>query len=388
MYRLLIYFSLFPFVSFFNMGTDTQPYAFLTGIGVIFLTRKHKIPKEISPLLMLSFFSVLVFLAFGNFEFTAIRSMFNYVSLGVITYASYLAFENVRFDFEKNLKLVINIWFVVGFIQKYVSSSFLLFMVAGGRTTATRGVPHLTSEPSFYAYMLMFALMFVMDFKRHRNLYILNLAIQLVFFSQSAIGFVYASFYVLLNVGKYLFNHKSRNVGKALLIIVIILGLGYLYLHLYPASRASKLITRIIQNPLAAYSIDRSVQARVNHIYFSIRHSVNSFFVPQGYGKSLEIIGSSRIMSGFGAALFELGFMGIVVIVSIFKIIFGAKEHNNRFLNSLFITSILFSAIQLASPTLALYLGYLVNLQKQSVMKESFRLSEGTLLRLTESCPT
>lgn len=361
---LLIIFSFFPFVSFINLGTDIQPYAFILSVVIIFINKSHKIPKKLLSVLVVSVFSVFVLFLDERFGFLQIRSVYNYVSLGVISYASYLAFNKINYINEKVMKILINSWFLIGLIQKFLYPGFLMFLVAGDRTSLTRGITNLTSEPSFYGYMLMFAMLFALDFREKRNFYVINLIIQLLFFSQSAIGIVYIVIYIGLMLIKYLLSLKPKNFIRVTTIILVAVVFGSIFLNLYPNSRASTLLYRLVQNPDSVYISDQSVNARFNHIYNPVVYSIKHFLLPNGYSKADRIFYYKRIMSGYGAAIFELGFMGLILIIGIFNIIYSTKTHQNHRINGIFITIIMFSAIQIANPMLPLYLGYLLNLQK------------------------
>ena len=361
---ILMFFSFFPFVSFYNIGTDIQPYAFVVAVLLIFICQPTKVPKMMIPLFFVSAFAIAIYFIYGDYGMSSFRSLYNYMSITVITLATYIGISRIgRLD-EKYIKLIINTWFIIGIIQKYIMADFLMFLVAGGRTSASRGITNLTSEPSFYGYMIIFALLFVLDFKKNRTIYILNLLIQLLIFSQSAISIVYLCIYIGLLVIKYFASFKMKKIWIGIVIVVIIsVGLR-LYFSLYPDSRATVLLNQLISNPIEVYLRDASVSARVDNIVLPINESFNSFLFPKGFASANDVFGFSRIMSGFGAPIYELGIIGVILITNIITIIYKTKNHVNNKLNSIFIFIIMFSAIQLASPTLAFYIGYLLNRQK------------------------
>src|SRR5690606_31338058 len=112
-------------------------------------------------------------------------------------------------------------------IQMYVKIDFLYFLVAGARTSVGRGVPNLTSEPSFYGFMIIFALLFVLDFNKSKNIYILNLLIQLFLFAQSSVGILYLGIFILIVIVKHLRVIKLstfiRSAGVAGLFVIVII---------------------------------------------------------------------------------------------------------------------------------------------------------------------
>ena len=61
LYILFIFFILFPYVSFYDLGTDTQPYALLMAV-VIFFRFRLFFTVELLLLLVLLLLSVIVML--------------------------------------------------------------------------------------------------------------------------------------------------------------------------------------------------------------------------------------------------------------------------------------------------------------------------------------
>lgn len=57
---------------------------------------------------------------------------------------------------ENKIKKIINIYLIVGIIQKFGYRQFAYELLGNARTTVNRGVISLTSEPSFYGYMCVF----------------------------------------------------------------------------------------------------------------------------------------------------------------------------------------------------------------------------------------
>jgi hypothetical protein len=299
-------------------------------------------------------------LLLGNTGIDEIRSLYKYISLFTISSAAFLVVKRNNGLNEKTIKIFINIWFLVSFIQTFIKSDFLFFLVSGARTSINRGVPGLTSEPSFYGFMVIFMFLFVLDFKKHRNLYIFNLLIQLILFAQSSVSMVYAFIYLLIlvviNLGKFRPDFFLYSIGFIAMILVLL----FLFVTDIQDTRIYNIITRIIQSPLKLYQTDGSVRSRVDDIIIPIQESFSSYLLPKGFASS----DFYRIMSGYGAAIYELGFISLIVIGNIFYVIYSAYYHNNRKLNAIFITIIMFSAIQLSTPILPFYLGYCLYLAK------------------------
>jgi hypothetical protein len=71
--------------------------------------------------------------------------------------------------------------------------------------------------------------------------------------------------------------------------------------------------------------------------------------------------GGNRIMSGYGAAFFELGFVAFLSVIAMTVALrrFFGTDTRRFMVFALFINAILFSAIQLSFPLLAFLIGYL-----------------------------
>lgn len=352
----LYFFSFFPFVTLYNWGTDTQPYALMVSI-LILLGNRLRMDKKMIMLANVSVFAVFLMLIYGDFGFNSLRSLFNYLSVFFVSWATYTALNKTKGLNEKIIKIFINIWLLVASVQRFIKPDFMFSIVAGARTSSTRGVPSLTSEPSFYGYMIIFSFLFVLDFKEDRWVYMINLLIQLLFFAQSSVGVVYFLIYIGIIGVSYVFGINVRR------LILVMGGIGLLSTvmwrtDVFQGTRIFAVLSRLLSDPRGLYYLDQSVRSRVNHIVNPINASLKTGFFPKGFAAAYQEFGYSRIMSGYGAAIYELGIVGIVLIMHIFRIIYSANGHVNRKYNALFVSIIMFSAIQLASPILGFYLGY------------------------------
>lgn len=347
----------FPFIQLINLGTDTQPYAAIFSILIIAFSR-FRFNKKSILIGLIAVCAIFIFLISDNKSFLELRSLLNYISVFLISTATYIGLKRKQGLSEKFLKMIINTWFLVGFIQSYIKRDFMFGIIAGARTSVSRGVPGLNSEPSFYAYMLIFTLLMVLDFKKNKLLYIINICIQLILFAQSSIGIVYLLIYIALVSFKHMSFKIINSVVKISGLLIIASYIVNILPDLFPGSRMGTIIKQFLTNPMSLYFADQSIQSRVNHIINPIIASIKNGLFPYGYSNSIRVLGYYRIMSGFGAAIFELGIIAIFLIGAIIKSIYDAKFHVNHKINSIYILILMFSAIQLASPLLAFYIGY------------------------------
>lgn len=352
-------FCFFPFISFIETGTDVQPYGFMISIILIAVFGNSKmIPKAIIPLFFVAFFAFFMFLL-GEISFGSARGLYSYLSLFSVSFATYLMLKKYNGIPERLIKIIINLWFIVGFIQTFIKPDFLLFLVANdGRTSLTRGVPNLTAEPSFYGYMLIFALLFVLDFKSKKKFYLINLIIQLFFFAQSSVGILYLIVYIVIYSIVNISSLKSKTfINIAIFAIVFYLLTSALF-QLMPNARVSFIFQSILNDPFDLIYKDASINNRFNSIVEPIALNAKHFFKPQGFSSAKNHFNTYRIGSGYSSAIWELGIIGIFLICSLTKIVMSAKYHENKIIHGIFLLVIMFSSIQLSVPIFGFYIGY------------------------------
>ena len=355
---LLCFFCFFPFITPIQTGTDMQIYGFVIALVYIVYIGRLTINRKMIMQYCLCFFSLIVLfidlILFGKF-LVALKSCYNYLSLGVVSIAvcqMYRRNQNNTLKFERMMKCFIIIWFVVGFIQAYYNKLFLATIVSNYRTSTNRGICGLASEPSFYGYMCFFFIVFAMKFSKHRFIYIGLSLIQILFFAQSSVAFIYVVILLaIVIVGQMVIDRNKKAilyfiVGVAVLYTSVILINKYI-----PGSRIGNLSRRFLLDPLSI-SRDQSVEQRFSHIYKSVIGFLDYFGFPHGFSNAFTGLG--RIMSGYGAALYELGFMGLIYIVNCF---FNIRK-GYSILYAIAISIVMFSAIQIGIPTFSFLIGY------------------------------
>lgn len=370
---LLYFFCAFPFLSIFPFPSDTQPYALLIAAIYLLMRKRVRIPRSFYlPLAMLAvvaaWFVVTLLLEPVSEWLMLFRKAYNYISVMVIPLAVYNSFQYTNELKEKWVKGFILAWLFVGVVQSYIYPNFLGSLVANFRTSATRGVPALASEPSFYGYMMVFFCVLASRFKsvKERYIYIAICVLQVVFLAESSVTIVYLLVFLFVLVIKWIFNFYEMSPTRFLSAVVLAAVAGvllYMLVKLYvrnnAASRLVQLSRKLISNIGSmktledVYKVDASVGQRVNAIYTSVKASAENFFVPHGFVYSDF---SGRIMSAYGTSLYEFGFIGIYLIVFFSVAIY--KGQNKSWPILIGITAMMFSAVQLASPMFSFLLGY------------------------------
>ena len=121
----LYFFSFFPFVTLYNWGTDTQPYALMVSI-LILLGNRLRMDKKMIMLANVSVFAVFLMLIYGDFGFNSLRSLFNYLSVFFVSWATYTALNKTKGLNEKIIKTYQHL-VVSGFCSEVHKARFYVF---------------------------------------------------------------------------------------------------------------------------------------------------------------------------------------------------------------------------------------------------------------------
>lgn len=350
---LMCLFSLFPFVTPIQMGTDTQPYALLFATLYLLITNKSFSKTEIS-FFILAIISTIV-LAFSAISseslFTMFRSYYNYVCIAILPIGIETMLERHSSVFERVAKFSIIIWLIIGLIQLLLNRYFCSAIVSNFRTSPTRGVCSLASEPSFYGYMCFFFIIISTFFKSRRKLYIGISVFQLIFLAQSTVSLIYLMVFLLI----YLIVNALKNRDIKSIFIIIVAGVTLIFvikfvLHFLGGTRIGLFVYNFVYNRDAVLG-DESVEQRLNSITVSLNSFVSGFGIPHGF--ATYITSSKRIMSGYGAFLHEMGFIGLIYIVYWYKLIAIGVDVSY----AISLSIIMFSAIQIGNPIFAILIG-------------------------------
>lgn len=351
----MYFFICFPFIEFIHLGTDLQPYALL--FSIIYVCYKNNLSNFLNYKINLIFLMFTILITILSFLYNApaniiFRSCFHYLSICIIPIAVNISLKKDEINVEALFKFFMIIWAFVGLIQMLFNKSFLSEFVSNLRTSETRGVCSLASEPSFYGYMCYFFIIISMKFKKNKNFFILLNTIQILFLAQSSVSLIYIlCLFILLILEKNISNFSLKSLLFSCGIIFLSFILFFIIVNYMNGTRIQDLLMKFMNDPKSLIS-DESVQQRIDAITVSINSFINSFGLPNGFGKT--ITNSGRIMSGYGSILHELGIIGAIIIIYIFNLI--SKSYNRAISISILIT--LFSAVQLGTPIFLFVFGY------------------------------
>lgn len=370
-YILFFIFVFFPYIAFVSLNTDMQPYALIVSLVIFFLFKKiYTLPQAYIAVVFLS--SVLVFVMSG-FGFASLRSLFNYASLFFVSYAAYHVLKTERLNFEIYLKSSIIIWFVVGLIQVFYDRTFLNFIISASRTTEDRGVTGLAPEPTFYGIVFIFFLLFLLHTNyKNKKFFIITCIMGVVLLAKSSMAFLF----LVIMLFFYLLTHLS--VKYALLSIFLAQIASFVIVNLMTGTRLSFLLARIYEDPKLLVLSDASINDRFFHVFFALKGFFENFMFPNGFLSwneyaSIQLAQYSdlviiewfslggRVMSGYGAAFFELGIFAAMIPLALFYLLFSIYRNNLKkfFFFFLFVNTLMFSSIPIGFSLFAFYLGFL-----------------------------
>ncbi|VBB43277.1 conserved membrane hypothetical protein [uncultured Paludibacter sp.] len=347
---LLYFFTLCPFLfPIGGLSTDLQPYALVFAIFYLFFFF-FNLKFNRSVLLWLGFYllySLLIGLISDSDIFTISKCFYSYFSLSVISLALYNLLLNTEGINETYVKVILILWLVVGFIQMFLNIEFGSQIVSGSRTTSERGVYSLASEPSFFGVQCFYFLFLVQTFtrKKDRILFTLIVTFMAVFLAQSFTGlmFILAFFipyYLDLSIS------KKINIKTHLLILTVVIGSGYFFYKYLIDKRIGQLFLILRNDSTVGLLDDSSASIRYNNILEPLEQSINNNLFPFGF--------TERIGSLFGSILYELGFLGIPLIILItYSFVSFFSSTISRIIAFVLIFIVFFSTVQLSNPMIA-----------------------------------
>lgn len=392
LFFLLIIFSCFPYISILQIHTDSQPNALICGVLIFFFyigKIRGKTPQTLMFLCIIAF----ILLLFSGLSFNALRSFANYLSLFFITIASYHVIRRMSGFKIEVYKAVVMIWFFVGTVQVFIAPDFLSFLLPRGDSVATtqtgRGVVCLAPEPTHYGLIciLLFLLGFInWRFDKNVRFCYLLLFTQVFVYARSSLAILIVIL-TAVTVGLYMAFTDKRNRVKTVLIMTTVsmifvsgIYIGYQELQSF---RVGVLLKNLIDDPLSIVTLDASVNERFIHIIVSIKGFLDNFMLPHGFDNfapyykeflkqywnyindyTFNQESVTRIQSGWGAALYEMGIFVILIINVIFSTIASVLKGADKILVSVILFLVFFNAFPLSTPIVSLIIGNLLYLKE------------------------
>jgi len=370
---LFLFFVFFPYLTIIPLGTDLQPYALLVAVALLTLVSSWRWPAQIWLLAGPIVASLLIGVV-QLFSFSALRGIGAYATPFFVAGATYAVLRARPRLVDNFIKYVPYIWLAVGLIQATLDQEFMKALLPNMSLDPDRGVTGLATEPSFYGIFCLFLL--VLNYLRNSRdkLVAFVLLFQILFLAKSSVA-VFSLVTLLLYFG--LVNLSIKQIA---LCAIVMVGGYYAIVTLFPDDwRIVTLTSALLQDPSLLLLTDTSVNSRFGHFLFSTVGFFQDGLMPHGYGSFTHYVKEAlavrypeyvwlgsldddlKIMSGYGSALFELGFVGLLYLVSLtvasYKYFRG--DVKSFLVLTAFVHTIMFAAVQMSLPLLGLLIGYL-----------------------------
>jgi len=388
--------AFFPYIQILPFPTDLQPNTMLIGLGLIMLLlnqpSNHKIPVKIVYLIIPILVSFLLIISYG-ITGNSIRSFGAYISVFIISLSTFLVFRQ-GYEFKlKKLYYIIFIWGAVGAIQFLVNKGFLSFLVSrfafyDSQGYGERGVSALSNEPSFYGSICFFLWLFFLLHKDFNNVakntkiaVFVALIGQTILFASSSVSLIYfvilGFVYFIIHVNKILlsvlllllFVSKTTGLDENLLgLVEVVIGKNRIY----------SILEIVIESKEQLIFLDPSINERFFNIYISVLGSIESFLIPNGFdsfaGYKQDLMNSelsslywwttekhTRIQSGYGAILYELGVFGVMIpaVFNYFLYHYFCFNKKKFWTIAISVNIVMFSTIPISFPLYSFFIGYL-----------------------------
>lgn len=387
-YYTYFFFVFFPYISIINLETDSQPWAILFSIFILFFFKLRFYELDLH-LGLVAIFSLLLIIISNN-EFNSIRSIVNYLSLFFVAHATYLILKTRRISIDKIIKCSVVVWLAAGLMQKLIDKNLFGFLLPSIRTTENRGVVGLAPEPTFYGIVLIFFALYLSHLETKNKYTYIALCIFGIFaLAQSSMAIlfiaVFAFFFLLVNF----------KIKYFLAFFAVLIAMPFVLEFAAPESRMFVLVDHLISEPETLLFIDASINDRFFHIFFSLKGLFDGYLLPHGYSEWLPYVKKElyeysdvvivewfslggRIMSGYGSAFFELGIIAMIIPFSLTWLLWRLYKDNKRkfFFYTLSVNTMLFSAIPIGFSLFSFYFGFLYFLIKNKNHKSIIKPRE------------
>lgn len=326
---IALFFIFFPWLSFGLNNLDTQPWVIITNTLYIFIYSKRKIKKFLLfgyVLLIIIFIISLV-----DFGELSLRGFLTYFVFFSTLHVLYICFEKFYNYFLYLLPKFNIIWLLSGAMQAIFGKYVLSFLVTV-RTSDDRGVTGLAPEPTHYAFFLMFMSWLLLittqnkDRKKNTILIVMNILF-ILFVAKSSMVFFYCILFTMFVLFSYL---SMKQMLKLIPLATLFSSIVLIFILNDSDSRISHIVNQFFNNPLYIIRNDASINARLSAPVLSIYSSIKDLFIPHGFNSYSQAVvvamrdlnglfeygySAGKIMSGTGSVLYELGWIGIILIM-------------------------------------------------------------------------
>lgn len=400
-FELILFFSSFCYIKFFNIGTnsDLQLYYFTICIIFLIMTLK-KINKEIliGVSILLIVLTYNLFIDYRNLS-SFFRGSYSYISFVIVFYTIYKLCKKINLKkFEKRIKSYYIIWNIVGIIQVFDNSLITFWRYRAG-IEGGRGSISFGSEPAYYVFFLILSSMILYSINRKNKYYFI---ISLIFSGILAKSFLGTAYLLVIVIIVY---SNRKNILKMILISIMLTFVMIIFAYNIPNNvnyRILKLLREIVKNPFSLIIKDGSARTRIIHIFFSIKGSVENLLLPKGFStwnkymiislmkyKEFFILNNEEILrlkeiidkgifiknginTMFGGIIYELGFLGLIFYNYVYKVCIDKKIW-------IIIMILSIDGLNITNPYLAVLLGINYFLYKNIKNKSGDKVNENKI---------
>lgn len=323
---IILYSFFFSGVTFGIAGSDSLPWHILT---ILFLGRLRF--KAFDIFLILAVFFILFATALQDSDKFSIslfqRQFLNYFSLMIGGVYLLVRPPNIE-KLTKIIFFVLILNILIGILQ-YYSDAFAIFSNARMGEIGVRGSVGLFAEPTSFGLFSVFCFLYSVSLlnlpvdkqvKLTAKRIILLSTLSIILINKSTAAIMILFFFCIL------YGFKSF---KGLFAIVIFAICLYALFLLNPDTRFSALLRLLISNDLIyLLSVDGSINERLSSIVGPYYGILQSYFIPNSAFSYHETYlnmrvytdgffwfgGSDKIMNYLGTIIYELSFLGFVLI--------------------------------------------------------------------------
>lgn len=352
--------TFFPYVTPFKTPFSLQPYSLIMGLLLILTMKIYR--KGLPYWLWLPFMTLLGAIsiaAMGGELLNVFRSIYNYASFAILLPIYIYLVKNRLLNLMLWLRIASFIYFAVGVVQIYIDTSFMSCCVANIENQSImllsgRGVASLTPEPTFFGFVSGILLM--LSLMRRDALSVTINIVSIIFISRSSLA-IFCLIFALILFSLF----KSNLKIKFIVFSTTLIAPYFIGSMISSEARFFLLANNFLEQGVNAFDYDESSAGRLYHITQPIISFINSYGLPNGYVGLPN--GDVRILSGFGSAIYELGFMAFPLFYTICYVFFYStlSKNNLKIFYFGFLMLIWINANQIGMPLIILWLALLKN---------------------------
>lgn len=369
--KVIVIFSLFPFIKLFNFSTDTQPTSLILiliyfGIRINLLRR---LPRDFKYLLLTLLILPLpiLFNYDQNQNFDLIRTTVGYFSF--FFHAVFFGTLKLNDQIEKIIKGSFHVYLFASILQFFSGSVFSNIINRGDHFIYGfygRGLTSLTPEPTMYGLTIILILCLIHKLKNKidkEHVYYSALSfLQISFLAKSTLATILLAVYIFILYLKWIYRPH--------IIIPITLIIYFSTNYISKDDRISQIFSTIYENPKLILS-DGSINLRISDIYYSFSsffqnpfgNGATSFsdYLYQAEGPPFLLKSKlSRVMSFFGSILYSAGIFSLPFLYFLLKnfLKVSLTISKNKYLIFAFFLIVFTNSIQISLPIIPFLLLY------------------------------